>query len=95
MSRRNDTRSGRPTRLDSKAPTTNPTWTILVNQDASALDNANTLTRSGAIAVAENHVVIDRTTPPQISPRTRHRAPSRTSAAVETLSIPSALQGEP
>ena len=76
ISLRSGTRSGRLTKLESSAPVTKPSWTALVSQETSAADNRHTWTSSGVMAVAENHVVMHSTTPPQINPSMRQRLSS-------------------
>jgi hypothetical protein len=53
--------SGRLTRLAAKAPQTKPICTPIVNQEMAKGERCHSRFNSGVMAVAENHVVSDRT----------------------------------
>ncbi len=56
--RRGSMRSANPRRALIKVPTTNPTWTLLVNKDAWVGVNAYSAEIEGMTADAENHSAI-------------------------------------
>ena len=67
-----ETRSEMARRLDPKAPATKPSDTAFVSQLSDEALRFQALTSSGATAVAENHVVMDRITATPVTARACH-----------------------
>ena len=68
--------SGRLTRLAAKAPQTKPICTPIVSQEMAKGERYHSRFNSGVMAVAENHVVSDRTIAIDIIARTPQREAS-------------------
>src|SRR5271156_5520947 len=68
--------SGRLTRLAARAPHTKPICTPFVSQESTNAERCHSRFSSGVIAVAENHVVRDRTIATESIANTRQREAS-------------------
>ena len=79
MSRLRRTMSGRLTRLAAKAPQTKPICTPIVSQEMATGERCHSRFNSGVMAVAENHVVSDRTIAMDRIAKTRQREASELS----------------